>query len=130
MKNLFKTIIRNFTRKPTTNMINLLGLAASFTLVIILSVFCYSELTTDQFHKNGKRVYMYRRPDNEIYSPGILKESIDNNVPGVESTIRITGTWEAPVFQAENREPVISDLMFADEDFFKFFTYNVVQGDA
>jgi putative ABC transport system permease protein len=127
---LFKTIIRNFTRRPVTNLINLLGLAVSFTLVIILSVYCYSELTTDQFHKNGKRVYMYRRSDGEIYSPGILKESIDKNVPGVESTIRITGTWETPVFQVENNEPVTSDLMFADEDFFKFFTYNVVQGDA
>jgi putative ABC transport system permease protein len=73
---------------------------------------------------------MYRRSDSEIYSPGILKETIDKNVPGLESTIRITGTWEAPVFQAENGEPVTSDLLFADEDFFKFFTYNVVQGDA
>jgi putative ABC transport system permease protein len=130
MKYIFKTILRNFTRRPLTNLINLFGLAISFTLVIILSVYCYSELTTDQFHKNGKRVYMYRRSDKEIYSPGILKETIDKNVPGVESTIRITGTWEAPVFQAENKEPVISDLMFADEDFFKFFTYRVVQGDA
>ncbi len=127
---ILKTILRNFTRRPLTNLINLFGLAISFTLVIILSVYCYSELTTDQFHKNGKRVYMYRRSVSEIYSPGILKETIDKNIPGVESTIRITGTWEAPVFQTENSEPVISDLMFADEDLFKFFTYEVVQGDA
>lgn len=129
MKNLFKTIIRNFTRKPVTNIINLLGLAISLTLVIFLSAYCYSELTTDNFHENGDKVYLYLPSSDQIYTPGILKENIDMKIPGVESCVRITGTWEAPVFQAENREPVTSDLLFADEDFFKLFTFNVIEGD-
>ena len=129
MKNLFKTIIRNFTRKPVTNLINLLGLTISLVLVIFLSAYCYSELTTDNFHKNGNNVYLYMPSDDRIYTPGVLKENIDMKAPGVESSVRISGTWEAPVFQAENREPVISDLLFADEDFFKLFTFNVVEGD-
>jgi putative ABC transport system permease protein len=129
VKYLFKTIIRNFTRKPVTNLINLLGLTISLTLVIILSVYCYSELTTDKYHKNGERVYLYLPSDDQIYTPGILKENIDLKVPGVESAIRIGGTWEAPVFQAENKEPVTSDLLYSDEDFFKCFSYNFVEGD-
>lgn len=111
-------------------MINLLGLAISFTLVIILSVYCYSELTTDRYHKNGDRVYLYLPSDEMVYTPGILKENIDAKVPGVESTVRVGGTWEAPVFQVENREPITSDLIFADEDFFKLFTYNFIEGNA
>jgi putative ABC transport system permease protein len=129
MNNLFKTIIRNFTRKPVTHLINLLGLAISLALVIFLSAYCYSELTTDNFHKNGDKVYLYLPSGDRIYTPGVLKENIDIKVPGVESTVRIAGTWEAPVFQAENREPLTSDLLFADKDFFKLFTYNVVEGD-
>ena len=129
MKYLFKTIIRNFTRKPVTNLINLLGLSISLALVIILSVYCYSELTTDNFHKNGERVFLYGLEDH-VYTPGILKEHIDMKVPGVESTVRIGGTWEAPVFQAENKEPITSDLIFADEDFFKLFTYNFIEGNT
>lgn len=50
-------------------------------------------------------------------------------VPEVESSVRIAGTWEAPVFQAENGEPITSDLLFADEDFFEFFTFNVLEGN-
>jgi putative ABC transport system permease protein len=129
MKYLFKTIIRNFTRKPVTNLINLFGLAISFTLVIILSVYSYSELTTDNFHKNGERVYIYGLEDH-IYTPWILKEHIDAKAPGVESTVRVGGTWEAPVFRVENKEPIKSDLIFADEDFFKFFTYNFIEGNV
>jgi putative ABC transport system permease protein len=128
MKILFKTIIRNFTRKPVTNLINLLGLSISLALVIILSAYCYSELTTDSFQKNADQVYIYGLEDH-VYTPGVLKDNIDMKVPGVEATVRIGGTWEAPVFQAENKEPIISDLIFADEDFFKLFTYKLVVGN-
>ena len=129
MNNLFKTIIRNFTRNPVTNLVNLLGLTISLILVIFLSAYCYSELTTDNFNKNGDNVYLYLPSEDRIYTPGILKDNIDMKVPGVESCVRIAGTWEAPVFQAENREPVTSDLLFADEDFFELFTFNVLEGD-
>ncbi|MFO7621107.1 MAG: ABC transporter permease [Bacteroidales bacterium] len=129
MKYLFKTIVRNFVRNPVTNLINLLGLAISLTLVIILSAYSYSELTTDNFHDNGDNVYLYLPAEDRIYTPGILRENINTKVPGVESSVRIAGTWEAPVFQAGNREPVTSDLLYADEDFFKLFTFNVAEGD-
>jgi putative ABC transport system permease protein len=98
-------------------------------LVITLSVYCYSELTTDIHQKNGERIYLYGLEDH-VYTPGILKEHIDAKVPGVESTVRISGTWEAPVFQSENKEPITSDLIFADEDFFKLFTYNFIEGNT
>ena len=129
MKYLFKTIIRNFRRKPATNLINLLGLSVSLTLVIILSVYCYSELTTDSHQINGKRVYLYGLSEDRIYTPGILKDHIDLNIPGVESVVRMGGSWEAPVFQVENKEPITSDLIFADENFFKLFTYKVIEGN-
>ena len=59
MQNIFKSTYRNFVRKPVTNLINLVGLAISLALVIILSVYSYSELTTDNYHKNGDRVYLF-----------------------------------------------------------------------
>ena len=129
MKYLFKTMIRDFKRKPATNLINLLGLSVSLTLVIILSVYCYSELTTDSYQINGKRVYLYGLSEDRIYTPGILKDHIDLNIPGVESVVRIGGSWEAPVFQVENNQPITSDLIFGDESFFKLFTYKVIEGN-
>jgi putative ABC transport system permease protein len=129
MKYIFKTIIRNFSRKPVTNLINLLGLAASLTLVIILAVYCYRELTTDNFQINGSRVYIYGLTEDQIYTPGILKEHIDAKIPGVESSVRIGGSWEAPVFQVDDNEPLTSDLIFADDNFFTLFTYQAVEGN-
>jgi putative ABC transport system permease protein len=129
MKYVLKTIIRNFIRKPVNNLINLIGLAISMTLVIILSIYCYSELTTDSFHKSGERVYLFSLSEGEIYTPGILKEHVDLNVPDVESTVRISGTWEVPVFQVDGMDPITSDLVYADEDFFKLFTYKFIEGN-
>jgi putative ABC transport system permease protein len=98
------------------------------TLVIIISVYCYSELNSDNFHKNKGRVCLYGYTEGNIYTPGILKDNIDMKIPGVESTVRISGTWESPVFQVDNKEPLISDLIFADADFFKLFTYRFIEG--
>jgi putative ABC transport system permease protein len=129
MKYILKSTIRNLIRKPVTNLINLLGLAVSLALVIILSVYCYSELTTDHFHNNGDRVYLYGDLNKDFSTPAVLKEHIDLSVPGEESTIRVGGPMNPPVFQVENKEPITSDLIFADEDFFKLFTYHAIEGN-
>ncbi|MFA5418996.1 MAG: ABC transporter permease [Bacteroidales bacterium] len=128
MQNILKSTIRNFVRKPATNLINLIGLAVSLALVIILSLYSYSELTTDNFYKNADRVYLYG-DNNKIYTPGILKDQIDLSVPGVESAVRIASTWEIPVFQVAGHDPLQSDLIFADEGFFRLFTCKIIEGD-
>lgn len=129
MQNIFTTTYRNFERKPATNLINLLGMAVSLALVIILSVYSYSELTTDNYHKNGDRVYLFANMNGQLHMPAILKDQIDLNVPEVESTVRMASVWETPVFQTGEREPISSDMVFADEDFFKLFTYHPVEGN-
>jgi putative ABC transport system permease protein len=130
MQNIFKSTYRNFVRKPATNLINLVGLAVSLALVIVLSIYSYSELTTDNYHKNGDRVYSFSNlNEGHMNMPAILKDQIDLNIPEVESTVRIAGTWKAPVFQVENHDPVTSDIITTDPDFFKLFTYEAVEGN-
>ena len=121
MQNIFKSLYRNFVRKPITNLINLVGLSISLALVIILSVYSYSELTTDNYHKNGDSVFLFANMKGRVYMPAILKDQIDLNIPEVETTIRLAGTWEAPVFQVEGHDPITSDLIFADDGFFNLF---------
>jgi putative ABC transport system permease protein len=129
MKEIFKTTYRNFTRNPITNLINLLGLSVSLGLVLVLSVYCISELNTDKYHQNGDRVYLYGKINDQIYMPAILKDQIDLNVPGIEASVRIAAAWETPVFQVEDKEPISSDILFADIDFFKLFTYTASEGN-
>ena len=132
MQNIFKSTYRNFIRKPATNLINLGGLAVSLALVIILSVYSYSELTTDNYHKNGDRVYIYSDLHNEfkrLNIPAVLKDQIDLNIPEVESAVRVAGTWEEPVFQVDDHDPITSDIITADPEFFRLFTYETAEGN-
>lgn len=128
MQNIFKSICRNFVRKPATNLINLMGLAISLALVIILSVYSYSEFTTDDFHLKGNRIYLCTDSKVESnYMPGILKDAIDLNVPEIESAIRVASR-NGFVFQVGINEPINSDIIFADQDFFNLFSYRSIEG--
>jgi len=89
MKRIINSTIPNFVRKPVTNLINLLGLGVNLALVIILSVYWYSELTTDNYPKNSDMVYLYGDLNKRIYNQAIMKEHIDLCVPGIESTVCI-----------------------------------------
>ena len=126
-------MIRNYKRKPVTSFINIIGLSLSLSLVIILSSYCYSELTTDSKQKKAKQIYLIcNQKEITTYgsiTPGILKREIDNQVPAIISSVRITHTWNTPVFKVENKEPVNSELVFADSTFFVFFTYLPVSGN-
>ncbi|MCY1719269.1 ABC transporter permease [Prolixibacteraceae bacterium Z1-6] len=130
MNNILKPIIRNFLRKPVISLINLFGLATSLVFVIILSVYCYNELTTDTHHAKAERIYLIGKPGAGMNTPAVLKPHIDMEVPGVEAAIRVAGTWQAPVFQAEDGQPITSDLIFSDSEFFSFFNYKTLEGDC
>ena len=130
MRNL-KSIIRSFRRKPTTSIINLLGLSISLALVIILSAYCYSELTIDKYQKNKDNAFIVSyRYDGENFSnmPGVLKTVVDERMPDVPNAVRICDTWNPPVFEVENNR-FESDLIFADKGFFELFTYEPIEGD-
>ena len=126
---IFKTIFRNFIHRPVTNLINLFGLSISLTLVIILSVYSYSELTTDNFHENVNEVFLLRKNVDGIYTPGILAETIREKIPGLISVVRMTAAWDAVVFQAGDKEPLNSDMAFADKEFFDLFSYRSSEGN-
>jgi len=129
MKTQFKLIIRNQFNKPVISAVNMVGLAISLALVIIISAYCFSEFTVDSYHKKADNIYFLVKPDNDIYTPGILKDAVDNNVPGVEKIVRLTNTWDIPVLQYKNHEPVQSDLIFADIGFFDVFTFVATEGN-
>ena len=129
MNNTFKLIIRNLLRKPVTTGINLLGLSVSLALVIILSAYSVSEFSTDKFHKNHKNIYLVQPGEGWTYTPGVLKPAIDANIAGVKGSVRMRDKWNPPVYQVNDEEPVESDMLFADTDFFKLFDYTAAEGN-
>ncbi|MBN2091045.1 ABC transporter permease [candidate division KSB1 bacterium] len=136
MKRLIILLIRQFRGRPVTSSINILGLALGMTVVVILAAYCYSELKTDHHFEMGDQIYLVLGEREKtssiihaIHTPGILKKHIDEQIPQIQATVRIAGTWDPPIFQVENQEPVTSKLIFADPEFFSIFNYPVVMGN-
>jgi len=133
MNYLFKLSIRNLKKKPAVNFINIFGLSLSMAVVILLSSYCYHELTTDKFQKNkGKAFLLINQGENAsigINTPGVLSEFLDSSTFEIQNTVRMAGFWEAPVVKAGSTGPFKSDILFTDSDFFDVFTYKVIKGN-
>jgi len=133
MKLLFKIVLRNFKNKPVNYLVNLLGLSISFSLIFILGSYCYRELTTDAYHTDANKKYLlYNASEKDKYGailPGLLKEQIGLNVPEIKESLRLKRTGQTPVFKVEDGEPMTSELVYADQNFFDFFTYKVISGN-
>jgi ABC-type transport system, involved in lipoprotein release, permease component len=104
------------------------GLSVSFALVLILSAYSYSEFTTDKFHKNHKRVFLIQQDGDFIYTPALLKNIVDN-ISGVEKSVRVRDMWNPPVLKAKEEDPINSDMIFADKQFFDLFDYQSLEGN-
>ncbi len=129
IRQLVKMTARNFISNPAINLINLAGLTISLALVIVLSVYCFSEFTTDHFHKNADRIFLYPRTEEYINTSALLKEQIDLSVPSVDMTVRVGNNSEPSTFQVEGHESFNFDLFFADNEFFDMFNYKPLVGN-
>jgi putative ABC transport system permease protein len=134
MRRVIISTYRNFKKRPVTSLINIFGLALSLAFVIILSAYCYSELTADSHQENADRVFLLANEKElattnySAITPGILKEQLDLQVPAIRASVRVAHAFKPPVFEAENRGPLSSELVFADASFFELFTYRPISG--
>jgi putative ABC transport system permease protein len=135
MRRIVVSTYRHFRKRPVTSLINIFGLALSLAFVIILSAYCYSELSADSHQENADRVFLLAN-EKELtttnyaaITPGILKEQLDLEVPAVRASVRVAHAFRPPVFEAENRGPLSSELVFADPSFFELFTYRPISGN-
>lgn len=128
-----KFIQRGIAKKPFIYSINFIGLVLSMTVVIILAVYYLSEMNANRFNKNIDNTYIICSEgfQNELntYTPAILKEHIDNNIPEVEKVVRMRSPWGETTFQVGENPPVISKLIFADSTFADVFTYQSIAGN-
>lgn len=134
MNHTLRLFYRNFRKHAVINLINMGGLALSMVVVLLLSAYCYSELTTDSHHNNpGESFLITKRSEKGnmgIFSPAILAEHLSIEIPEIKNVVRFAGTWESVVLKAEEgRTAYKTELIFADTSFFKIFNYHELRGD-
>ncbi|MBB6130297.1 ABC transporter permease [Mucilaginibacter lappiensis] len=135
LKNYFKTAWRNLIKNKAHTFINMAGLSVGLACSLLIMLWVQNELSVDAFHKNKSRLYnVYERRyfDHKISgqynTPGVLAAEMKKVFPEVEYAVN--GVYnENNTFMAQNKILKYRGGA-ADADFFKMFSYPLLQGDA
>ncbi|HTQ65354.1 MAG TPA: ABC transporter permease [Puia sp.] len=134
-RHYLKTAIRNLWKNKAFSAINIMGLALGLACSLIIMLWINDEYNVDAFHKNGSQLYsVYEKQyrDNEVSAfyggPGIMAEEMKRVLPDVQYAANYA--WnELSTFEANNK--IIKESgNHAGVDFFKMFSYPLLQGNA
>jgi putative ABC transport system permease protein len=130
-----KTSGRNIMRNKLFSFINILGLAISMSVGLLLIAFLFDLRSYDRFHKNGERIYRITNTlisDNEQngkFASTSLKAGklIREKVSGVEEVTILRNNFSGDAKVGDNILPVKG--FWAESSLFRIFTFPMVQGN-
>ena len=133
-KNYLKSAWRNLIRNTTFSLINILGLALGITCSLLILLWVQDERSIDGFHKNNKLLYsIYEKVsydgqvENGYYTPGLMADEIKKSIPEIQYAAGFDWTEQTATFQVD--EKIIHMVGgFAGADFFKMFSYQLLEG--
>lgn len=135
-KNYFKLSARNLWNYKTYSLINLSGFSIGMMSVILLYFYIQGELSYDTFHENKEKIYRLVRTSvvngetsKIAMSSPPFAPTLQLDFEGImESTLRVSKS---------DRTVRYKDLSFVetrhhlvDPNFFEFFSYPLIRGDA
>ena len=125
IRNFFVTAFRFFTRYRLFTFINVLGLAVSIALFILIGLYVKTVLQTDRFHENADRIYRLERP--QIHNiPGPFGPFILEHFPEVENCVRMCeGTVSGRLLGYEQKHIKLEHIWLADRSFFEIFSFSL-----
>ena len=135
LKNYLLVALRNLRNNKAFSLINILGLALGMTCSMLIMLWVSDEKNKDGFHKNKERIYsIYERQyyDNKIEAfhgtPGVLPDEVKKVLPEIQ--------YSSGMAWIEERTFQFGDKMMkmqgnhAGEDFFRMFSYRLIEGRA
>ncbi len=133
IKNFFKVAVRNLWKQKGYSFLNIFGLAMGMTCSLLILLWIRDEKSMDGFHAKGNRLYsVFERQyyDGKIesghYTPGVLAAEMKKVLPGVEMASGFSENGKS-TFQAGDKI-IKEDVSFAGADFFRMFSYPLLQG--
>ena len=130
-------IYRNLKRHKSTFFINLIGLSCGLACVLMIYLWVNDELSFDKYHANDSRLYQVmanikseKGIDTRKNTPHTLAEVLPLEMPEVEYAAIATPDLFLPAFTLSGNDKKIKGLgKFASKDFFKIFSYHLIQGN-
>jgi putative ABC transport system permease protein len=132
-KNYLKIAFRNIWKSKAYAFINILGLSVAFCVSVFLFLTAYFQLTFDDFLQDGDRIfqtYLFSNdPEKTARSgsmPFPLTPALKSEFPEIEGVARLVNGGELVEYNGKYFDKRIK---YTDSDFFKVFSFPLVQGD-
>ncbi len=128
-KNYLTFAFRNLVRNKFFSIINIVGLTIGITTCIIIFLFVFDELQYGQDHPQKENIYriLRGRDDWSVITPMKLLPVLNENVPAIESAIRIKKMNS--VITSEDVYFNENEVLYADTSFLDFFDCDLLIGD-
>lgn len=139
LKNYLKIAWRSLTTSKTYSIINVIGLAIGLSACMLIMLYAGHEWSYDQFHKNANRIFWTQAKlklgIDSVYLPHLnysTGSTLKNNNPSVESFLRVKQPDRDVVvqnIQSPSLKFIENKFLFADSNFFSFFSFRLLTGN-
>ena len=140
LKHNILIVLRNFKKSKSSFLINLLSLSIGLTCLLLIYFWVYGELKVDKFHEKGDDLVQIMQntptPDGVStieYTPALLADGLKDEIPEVDLGVTVIpyNWFEGEQLIMSNGEDkfFIAENQFASPDFFKLFSFPLVQGN-
>ncbi|NHB69119.1 ABC transporter permease [Perlabentimonas gracilis] len=136
VSHFIKTSFRQFLSNKLFTIINLFGLAVSMAVCFVIFLFAWQEANFDRFHQDYQNIYRINIAINsqghkvEIpLSSAPMGVDLNERFPEVTDFTRL-GQSNATKVNINNQFYEFDNVMMADSNFFSFFSFKLLEGDA
>ena len=134
IKNYLKIALRNLKRNKVYSFINIMGLAIGIACCLLILLFINDELSYDNFHEKGDRIYRVNTDlkfgSTDLALPlcsDMLGSVMKNDYPAIEEYVRLN-TWSSKQVKLGDNYYNENYVAYADSTFFKVFTFPAIAG--
>lgn len=131
-----KTSGRSIVRNKLFSAINIIGLAISMSVGLLMIAFLTDLLSYDKFHMKGERIYRLTDTHTDVHSGHTMElastsvaagKRIKEGFAGAEDVTLIRRNFSGDASYKNNT--ISFDGLWADESFFNVFSFTLTKGD-
>jgi ABC-type antimicrobial peptide transport system permease subunit len=139
-RNYFKIAWRNLKRDKQFSLLNLIGLSTGLACALLIWLWVSDEISVDKFNANDSQLYQVMKTaptaDGGIvtfpYTPSLLGKSMQNELPEIQyaTVVRPEQSDESAGIISINNKNFKASSEYVDRNFFKVFSYKIIEGNA
>lgn len=137
-QNYVTVALRNILKHKLFSFINIAGLMVGMACCLMIFVYVQDELSYDRFHKNADQVYRValhgKIGGQEVMTSNSslpVGPALASEVSGVESFTRLRRSTYGAGYAIRFEDKAFTEdrVLYADSNFFTFFSFKLLQGD-